>query len=88
VKISLDVARGIAHLHAEGDGKFIHGNIKASNVLPSHRMALFSHCILIFICLQTTMERVCALSSDTLDNVVELVFSLLLLLCSKLFGFV
>ncbi|CAO2197154.1 unnamed protein product [Urochloa humidicola] len=35
VKISLDVARGIAHLHAEGGGKFIHGNIKASNVLLS-----------------------------------------------------
>jgi hypothetical protein len=33
----------------------------------------------------TSMERVCALSSDTLDNVVELAFSLLLLLCSKLF---
>ncbi|XP_062207260.1 probable inactive receptor kinase At5g58300 isoform X2 [Phragmites australis] len=35
VKISLGVARGIAHLHAEGGGKFIHGNIKASNVLLS-----------------------------------------------------
>jgi len=35
VKISLDVASGIAHLHAEGGGKFIHGNIKASNVLLS-----------------------------------------------------
>ncbi|CAL4953917.1 unnamed protein product [Urochloa decumbens] len=35
VKISLDVARGIAHLHAEGGGKFVHGNIKASNVLLS-----------------------------------------------------
>ncbi|KAF8716840.1 hypothetical protein HU200_025938 [Digitaria exilis] len=35
VKVSLDVARGIAHLHAEGGGKFIHGNIKASNVLLS-----------------------------------------------------
>ncbi|GJM92737.1 hypothetical protein PR202_ga09231 [Eleusine coracana subsp. coracana] len=35
VKISLDVARGISHLHAEGGGKFIHGNIKASNVLLS-----------------------------------------------------
>jgi DDB1- and CUL4-associated factor 1 len=31
------------------------------------------------------MEHVCSLSSDTLDNVVELAFSLLLLLCSKLF---
>nr|ACN27473.1 unknown [Zea mays] len=38
VKISLDVARGIAHLHAEGGGKFIHGNIKASNVLLSQNL--------------------------------------------------
>ncbi|KAL5227276.1 hypothetical protein ABZP36_015541 [Zizania latifolia] len=35
VKISLGVARGIAHLHAEGGGKFIHGNLKSSNILLS-----------------------------------------------------
>jgi serine/threonine protein kinase len=35
VKISLDGAHGIAHLHAECGGKFIHGNIKASNVFLS-----------------------------------------------------
>ncbi|KAG1365613.1 putative inactive receptor kinase [Cocos nucifera] len=33
VKISLGAARGIAHIHTEGGGKFTHGNIKASNVL-------------------------------------------------------
>lgn len=38
VKISLDVARGMAHLHGEGGGKFIHGNIKASNVLLSQNL--------------------------------------------------
>ncbi|XP_062224656.1 probable inactive receptor kinase At5g58300 [Phragmites australis] len=38
VKISLDAARGIAHLHAEGGGKFIHGNIKASNILLSQNL--------------------------------------------------
>ncbi|KAG8078309.1 hypothetical protein GUJ93_ZPchr0007g6017 [Zizania palustris] len=35
VKISLGVAQGIAHLHAEGGGKFIHGNLKSSNILVS-----------------------------------------------------
>ncbi|XP_010931391.1 probable inactive receptor kinase At5g58300 isoform X2 [Elaeis guineensis] len=33
VKISLGAARGIAHIHTDGGGKFTHGNIKASNVL-------------------------------------------------------
>lgn len=33
VKISLGAARGIAHIHAEGGGKFTHGNIKSNNVL-------------------------------------------------------
>ncbi|WOK95487.1 putative inactive receptor kinase [Canna indica] len=33
VKIVHGVARGIAHIHAQGGGKFIHGNIKASNIL-------------------------------------------------------
>ncbi|CAM0883069.1 unnamed protein product [Alopecurus aequalis] len=35
VKISLGVARGLAHLHAEGSGKFTHGNLKSSNILLS-----------------------------------------------------
>ncbi|XP_022761377.1 probable inactive receptor kinase At5g58300 [Durio zibethinus] len=33
VKISLGAAKGIAHIHSSGGGKFIHGNIKSSNVL-------------------------------------------------------
>lgn len=33
VKISLGIARGIAHLHSLGGPKFTHGNIKSSNVL-------------------------------------------------------
>ncbi|KAF5737304.1 hypothetical protein HS088_TW13G00183 [Tripterygium wilfordii] len=33
VKISLGAARGIAHIHSVGGGKFVHGNIKSSNVL-------------------------------------------------------
>jgi serine/threonine protein kinase len=35
VKISLGTARAIAHLHTEGGGKFIHGNIKSNNILLS-----------------------------------------------------
>ncbi|KAF3454785.1 hypothetical protein FNV43_RR05233 [Rhamnella rubrinervis] len=35
VKISLGVARGIAHIHSVGGPKFTHGNVKASNVLLS-----------------------------------------------------
>ncbi|XP_048564981.1 probable inactive receptor kinase At5g58300 [Triticum urartu] len=38
VKISLGVARGLAHLHAEGSGKFIHGNLKSSNILLSQNL--------------------------------------------------
>lgn len=33
VKISLGVARGIAHIHSVGGPKFSHGNIKSSNIL-------------------------------------------------------
>ncbi|XP_059641887.1 probable inactive receptor kinase At5g58300 [Cornus florida] len=33
VKISLGTARGVAHIHSAGGGKFTHGNIKSSNVL-------------------------------------------------------
>ncbi|KAG2669801.1 hypothetical protein I3760_14G050900 [Carya illinoinensis] len=33
VKISLGIARGIAHLHSAGGPKFSHGNIKSTNVL-------------------------------------------------------
>ncbi|XP_041027573.1 LOW QUALITY PROTEIN: probable inactive receptor kinase At5g58300 [Juglans microcarpa x Juglans regia] len=32
VKICLGTARGIAHIHSAAGGKFIHGNIKSSNV--------------------------------------------------------
>ncbi|GJR00722.1 probable inactive receptor kinase [Tanacetum coccineum] len=33
VKISLEAAKGIAHIHSEGGPKFTHGNIKSSNIL-------------------------------------------------------
>ena len=33
LKISLGIARGIAHMHSVGGPKFTHGNVKASNVL-------------------------------------------------------
>ncbi|KAH0458389.1 hypothetical protein IEQ34_013704 [Dendrobium chrysotoxum] len=32
-KIARTAALGLAHLHAEGDGRFVHGNIKSSNIL-------------------------------------------------------
>ncbi|XP_022764885.1 probable inactive receptor kinase At5g58300 [Durio zibethinus] len=38
MKIALGTARGIAHIHAEGGGKCIHGNIKSSNVLLSDEL--------------------------------------------------
>jgi serine/threonine protein kinase len=38
IKISLGAARGIAHIHSEGGGKFIHGNIKSSNILLSSEL--------------------------------------------------
>ncbi|KAH0460770.1 hypothetical protein IEQ34_008345 [Dendrobium chrysotoxum] len=38
VKISLAAARGIAHIHAEGGGRFAHGNIKSSNVLLTQEL--------------------------------------------------
>ncbi|KAJ0985392.1 hypothetical protein J5N97_003748 [Dioscorea zingiberensis] len=42
VKISLGAAHGIAHIHSEGGGKFVHGNIKSSNVLVSQN---FEACV-------------------------------------------
>ncbi|KAJ4719256.1 Receptor-like kinase [Melia azedarach] len=36
VKISLGIARGVAHIHSVGGPKFTHGNIKSSNVLLNH----------------------------------------------------
>ncbi|KAL6998535.1 hypothetical protein U1Q18_008663 [Sarracenia purpurea var. burkii] len=33
VKICLGAAKGLAHIHSAGGGKFAHGNIKSSNVL-------------------------------------------------------
>ncbi|KAG0488732.1 hypothetical protein HPP92_007339 [Vanilla planifolia] len=38
VNISLAAAHGIAHIHEEGDGKFVHGNIKSSNILLSQEL--------------------------------------------------
>jgi serine/threonine protein kinase len=39
VKIALGAARGMAYLHAEAGGKFIHGNIKSSNILISQEQS-------------------------------------------------
>ncbi|XP_047095306.1 probable inactive receptor kinase At5g58300 [Lolium rigidum] len=39
VRISLGAARAIAHLHIEGGGKFIHGNIKSNNILLSQELS-------------------------------------------------
>ncbi|KAM7264683.1 hypothetical protein ACFE04_002366 [Oxalis oulophora] len=33
VRICLGAAKGLAHIHSVGGGKFVHGNIKSSNVL-------------------------------------------------------
>ncbi|KAF3778467.1 putative inactive receptor kinase [Nymphaea thermarum] len=33
VRIAVGVARGIAHIHAESGGRFVHANIKSSNIL-------------------------------------------------------
>ncbi|OMO66704.1 hypothetical protein CCACVL1_21006 [Corchorus capsularis] len=38
MKIALDTARGIAHIHTEGGGKCTHGNIKSSNVLLTNEL--------------------------------------------------
>jgi len=35
VKIALGAARGLAYLHAQGGPRFVHGNIKSSNILLS-----------------------------------------------------
>ncbi|TVU22943.1 hypothetical protein EJB05_32664, partial [Eragrostis curvula] len=35
LKIALGAARGIAYIHTENNGKFVHGNIKASNVFAN-----------------------------------------------------
>ncbi|KNA21529.1 hypothetical protein SOVF_042340 [Spinacia oleracea] len=35
ITIALGAARGILHVHSEAGGKFIHGNIKSSNILLS-----------------------------------------------------
>ncbi|XP_022723894.1 probable inactive receptor kinase At4g23740 [Durio zibethinus] len=32
LKIAIGAARGIAHIHSQNSGKFVHGNIKASNI--------------------------------------------------------
>lgn len=38
VEISLGVARGIAHIHAQAGGRLIHGDIKSSNVLLTQEL--------------------------------------------------
>ncbi|KAG6522945.1 probable inactive receptor kinase At5g58300 [Zingiber officinale] len=38
VKISLGAARGIAHIHAEGGAKFIHGDVKSNNILLTQQL--------------------------------------------------
>lgn len=35
VKILLGAARGVAHIHSAGGGRFTHGNVKSSNILLS-----------------------------------------------------
>ncbi|KAL6627165.1 hypothetical protein ACP70R_030891 [Stipagrostis hirtigluma subsp. patula] len=43
IRIALGAARGIAHIHTENNGKFVHGNIKASNVfINSHQYGCIS----------------------------------------------
>ncbi|XP_062226099.1 probable inactive receptor kinase At4g23740 [Phragmites australis] len=43
LRIALGAARGIAHIHTENNGKFVHGNIKASNVfINSHQCGCIS----------------------------------------------
>uniref|UniRef100_A0ACD5VKK7 Uncharacterized protein n=1 Tax=Avena sativa TaxID=4498 RepID=A0ACD5VKK7_AVESA len=37
LRIALGAARGIAHIHTENNGKFVHGNIKASNVFLNNQ---------------------------------------------------
>ncbi|KAL5228775.1 hypothetical protein ABZP36_017040 [Zizania latifolia] len=37
VRIALGAARGIAHIHTENNRKFVHGNIKASNVFLNNQ---------------------------------------------------
>ncbi|KAF6143007.1 hypothetical protein GIB67_041075 [Kingdonia uniflora] len=38
LKIALGTARGIAHIHSAGGGKFTHGNIKSTNVLLNQEL--------------------------------------------------
>lgn len=33
LNVALGAARGLAHIHSEGGAKFVHGNIKSSNIL-------------------------------------------------------
>lgn len=33
VRIAIGAAKGLAHLHAQGGPRFVHGNIKSSNIL-------------------------------------------------------
>lgn len=42
VRILLDTAKAIAHIHTNGGGKLVHGNIKSSNILlaPDHSASI------------------------------------------------
>uniref|UniRef100_A0A5B6YX42 Putative Leucine-rich repeat protein kinase family protein isoform 1 n=1 Tax=Davidia involucrata TaxID=16924 RepID=A0A5B6YX42_DAVIN len=37
LRIAIGAARGIAHIHAENNGKLVHGNIKSSNIFLNSR---------------------------------------------------
>ncbi|XP_051123009.1 probable inactive receptor kinase At5g58300 [Andrographis paniculata] len=45
LNISLGAAKGLAHIHSEDGGKFIHGNIKSSNVLLTNDISNSNGCI-------------------------------------------
>ncbi|KAI3818023.1 hypothetical protein L1987_11825 [Smallanthus sonchifolius] len=37
LRIAIGAARGIAHIHAQANGKLVHGNLKASNTFLNHQ---------------------------------------------------
>ncbi|KAG6509819.1 hypothetical protein ZIOFF_027826 [Zingiber officinale] len=59
VKISLGAARGIAHIHAEGGGKFIHGDIKSNNILLTQELdaCVADYCLAPFMHASATQSR-------------------------------
>ncbi|KAL3834276.1 hypothetical protein ACJIZ3_009012 [Penstemon smallii] len=36
-QIAIDTAKGLAHMHEQSDGKFVHGNIKSSNIFANSK---------------------------------------------------